>query len=325
MPNQRRRLYIFNSNMQRKFITYSILFIIPVLLGYIAVEYLTRKLPMEYMNTAAYIENNGSDIEILLLGSSQMKNAVNPAWIKRPAINLASGNQHHNTDFKLFKALQPKLPKLQTVVLEVSYSHFELPHNAPDLWKNSVYLKFYGANCFERRTWFKDRLIYLSNPSFFSERLISHYIQGNTSFGFNRFGFDTLNFGGRFKKNNYNETKIARTNFKINTEPNQAIFRRNTTLFTEMLEHLSEKKLHVIIVNTPMYKTYLPKRNAEILYRRDSILKVIKTKFTNVSILNREEDTINFSIKDYWNQSHLNPNGAKVFTEMLQKEITNLL
>ena len=34
--------------MQKKFITYTILFFFPVILGYLAIEYLTLNLPMSY-------------------------------------------------------------------------------------------------------------------------------------------------------------------------------------------------------------------------------------------------------------------------------------
>ncbi len=311
--------------MQRKFYIATFAFFIPVVLGFIAMEYATRELPMSYTYISEYLKTESDSIEVIALGSSQVKNAINPDFLEQKILNLAGGNQHHDTDFKLLKQLLPKLPAVKTVILEASYSHFELPHNGPDFWKNSVYLKYYGANNFDRNIYFKDKLIYLSNPKFFSEKLNSYYIEGEQNFGFNRFGYDTLNYAGIFKDLNYNEEKIsALRRFKINKEPNGTIFKNNTQLFFEMLDYLEANQIHVIICEVPMYKTYLPQRVPEILKRRDSIIRLTKKRYKNVDLFLLETDTLHYNAKDYWNQSHLNPSGGKKFSlalnEFLKKQ-----
>lgn len=311
--------------MAKQFIKYLLLFFIPVLLGYTIIEYLTLNLPAPYRINADIIEKEANSIEVLILGSSQMDNAVNPALLKQTALNLASGDQHHNTDFKLLQSLLPRLKNLETVVLEVSYSHFELPHNNTDFWKNSVYLKYYGVNCFDRNTYFKDKLIYLSFPEFYSKKIYSHYILGEERAGFNKFGFDTLNYEGQFKELNYDEKSIALVpRFKINSVQNLEIFKQNTALFLKMLDFLVEHNKNVIVCSTPMYKSYLPRRDLKILARRDSILQLVSKKYTRISFLTKEEDTLDFKVTDYWNQSHLNPSGAAKFTTLLQQKLNSL-
>ncbi|WP_432410414.1 hypothetical protein [Rasiella sp. SM2506] len=281
-------------------------------------EYLVRKLPMSQTYISEFIKTESKTIEVLALGSSQVKNAINPDLFKKRTLNLAAGNQHHDTDFKLLKQLLPELPAVKTIIIETSYSHFELPHNGPDFWKNSIYLDYYGANNFERNTYFKDRLIYLSNPKFLSEKAYSYYIEGEKNFGFNRFGYDTLHYAGIFKDLKYDEVKIsALKRFKINKEPSLAIFKNNTQLFFKMLDYLEEKGMHVIICEVPMYKTYLPQRVPEILNRRDSIVTLAKERYKNINVFLLETDTVHYNVKDYWNQSHMNPNGAKKFSSAL--------
>ena len=309
--------------MNKTFIKYALLFFIPVVLGYMLIECITLSLPSPYEKNEILLKQNSDDIRTLILGSSQMSHAINAGLLSETSINLSSGNQHHDTDFKLLKALQPRLSSLKTVILEVSYSHFELPHNGTDFWKNSVFLKYYDINCFERRTYFKDELIYLSFPRFFSEMIIDQYITKEDPAAFNTYGFDTLNYNGLFKDLDYDEAKIADVlRFKINTEENLDLFQNNTKLFFEMLDFLNEQDLNVIICNTPMYKTYLPKRNTSILNRRDSILSVVASRYPNIQFLNKEEDTTLFDVRDYWNQSHLNPDGASKFTKMLENELS---
>ncbi len=310
--------------MQKRFITYTILFFIPVVVGYVFIEYLTRNLPMEYKTIGYFLDKNQGDIEVLVLGSSQMKNAINPEFISKMAVNMASGNQHHDTDFKIIKQLNKKLPKLKIVVLEVSYSHFELPHNGKHFWKNQIYWEYYHINAFERPTWFKDRLIFLAHPPFFSEKLYNHYYLKNTKTGFNRFGFDTLNFSGDFKKFNYDLEKIKNDRFKINLQSDAFIFKQNTTLFFKLLDYLKAQRFQVVVTTVPMYKSFLPKRNFKISQRRDSVLKVIEKKYTNVTLFLREEDTLSYTVYDYKNQSHFNPKGATIFSKQLDSILNRL-
>ena len=311
--------------MQRKFVILLSVFFIPVILGYLAVEYATIKLPMSYSYISAYLQAEGNTIEVVTLGSSQVKNAVNPALLDKKTLNLASGNQHHDTDFKLLKELLPQLPSVKTVVLEVSYSHFELPHNGPGFWKNSVYLKYYGANNFERSTYFKDKLLYLSFPKFFSEKLNTYYIKGEKNFGFNKFGYDTLQYAGLFEDLNYNEEKILERNvFKINKEPNLPVFKTNTTLFFEMLAYLETKNLKVILVEIPMYKTYLSQRVPPILERRDSIVALAKRRYPHLELFLQETDTVHYNATHYWNQSHMNPKGSAIYSSALNNFLNSL-
>ena len=87
---------------------------------------------------------------------------------------------------------------------------------------------------------------------------------------------------------------------------------------------MKEKNLNVIICTVPLYKTYLKKRNPNIVRRRDSILAVIEKKYDNVILLNKETDTLQFSAKDFLNENHLNPDGAKKFTALVNRKLDSL-
>lgn len=311
--------------MLRKFVTYCLIFFIPVLAGYGIAEYLTLQIPSSFATNAAYMEGRENQFEQLILGSSQMQQSVNPEWIHSPTLNLASGDQHHDTDFKLLKGIAPRLPKLKTVILEVSYSHFEIPHNGKDFWKNNFYLKFYDINNFERAVYFKDKLAYLANPPLFAKRIKNYYIDGERKEVYNEFGFNTNAFFGQFELLKHDEERIANiTRFKINRIPNLEIFKKNTSLYFEMLDYLKEQEYQVIISKVPMYKTYHTQKQPDILKRRDSIISETLKRYHNVTIFDLEQDTLNFEVYDFWNQSHLNPKGAKKFTARLDSLLQRL-
>ena len=96
------------------------MFFLPVVAGYLVMEYLSLGLPSAIKANQEYVKRANNNFETLILGSSQIQSAVNPEWLDSPTLNLASGDQHHDTDLKLLKGFKPKLHNLKTVVIEVS-------------------------------------------------------------------------------------------------------------------------------------------------------------------------------------------------------------
>ncbi len=325
MPDPKKTLSIFSfSEAQLRFLKYCLAFFIPLVIVYTILEVLVLNIPINYKVFGNYLNTHAQEIQVMALGSSQMKCGFNPALSDVSAINLASTSQHHNEDFQILKGTIARLPKLKTVVMEVSYNHLELPHHSKDYWKNSIYLKYYGVNAFERPTWTKDKLIYLSNPRFYSLKLKDYYFYKTDESLLNKYGFDTNNFEGAFKKLNYDETKIAHHKFKIITREDLGIFKENTAYLFGMLDFMKNEGLNVIICTVPLYKTYLNKRNPNVVRRRDSVLSVILKKYDNVVLLNKETDTVHFKIKDFLNENHLNPDGAKKFTALVNQKLDSL-
>ena len=125
--------------MQRKFITYCFLFFLPIVILYLTVEWFTITIPSTFSVNETYLEKDAENIETLVLGPSHLTNAINAEWLQSPTINLSSGNQYIDTDYKLYQGIYQKLPSLKNVVLELSYSHLEIAPNGEDLWKNNLY------------------------------------------------------------------------------------------------------------------------------------------------------------------------------------------
>lgn len=298
------------------FVKISCFFFIPVILVYVVLEALVIQIPTSYKLKGEYLNKNADNIEIMFLGSSQIKNSVNPKLIDRSSINLSSTSQHHNTDFKILKQTRDRIPKLNTVILEVSYGHFELPHNTKYFWKNNLFLKYYNVNTFDRATYFKDELIYTSRPGYFSKQLINHYIKKTVQYSFNEYGFDENNFEGKFKKHKYNVEKLLKTNVKIERRAHLNLFNYNVNYFYRMLDYCKKEGFEVVIVSPPIFKSYNALRNPDILRRRDSIINIISKKYDNIYFFNSEEDSY-FKANSFRNENHLNPNGAELYSEKM--------
>lgn len=322
MQGRKSNLSIFSfKSAHRSFLKQILVFFIPVVLIFILIELLVLQIPANYITTSNYFNAEKDKIEILALGPSQMNSAMNPAYFDRPAICLASTSQHHNLDFEILKQTRDRLPELKYVILELSFSHLALPHNSKDFWKNSIYLKYYNVNAFKRRTYFKDKLVFLSNPDIYSRKLVEHYIERKESPHFNRFGFDENTYDGLFKSLKYEEDVIAQKPFRINSKINETLFNQNLEFLYKMLDYVKSEGLKVIVCSMPLYKTYVKERDSKLVRRRDSVLNEIQLKYPNVRIFNKESDTINFTVSDYINHNHLNPRGAEKFTKELNSFI----
>ncbi len=325
MPVSKKILSISNFNKSLlHFLKYGLFFSVPLIIAYCILEIVALSLPLSYKVIGNYLQSNSQKIEMMALGSSQVKCGFNPAFSNKTAINLASTSQHHKEDFLILQGTIDRLSNLKYVLFEVSYMHLELPYHENDYWKNTIYLKYYNVNAFERATYFKDKLLYLSNARFFSAKIRDYYICKDDKSQFNKFGFDTNKYYGSFNTLNYDTLKIARNKFKIRTHENLAIFKNNTSYLFEMLDYMQNKNLKVILCTLPLYKTYLKERNPNIVHRRDSVLKIIKRKYNNVVLLNEETDTLNFTVNDFLNENHLNPDGAKKFTALINRKLDSL-
>ncbi|TXD68015.1 hypothetical protein [Aequorivita lipolytica] len=287
-------------------------------------ELLALNLPVNYRIVGDYLNSKSQKIEVMALGSSQVRCSFNPELSNKPAINLASSSQHHKEDFSILKGTIDRLPNLKYVLFEVSYMHLELPYHPREYWKNNIYLKYYAVNAFERTTYFTDKLVFVSNPRFYSAKLRDHYLYKSNKVRLNKFGFDTNNYYSSFNKLGYDTSKIKNNAFKIYTGENLEIFKNNSGYLFNMLDYMQSKNLKVIIATLPLYKTYLNKRNPKVVHRRDSILSIVKSKYNNVVILNKETDTIQFKVKDFLNENHLNPDGARKFTSIVSKVVDSI-
>ncbi|MDC7999165.1 hypothetical protein [Gilvibacter sediminis] len=292
-----------------------VIFFIPVVIIATVLEVMVGKIPSTYSIVGDYLNKEAADIEVAVFGSSQIKNSVDASLISKNTLNISSSAQHHNTDFELLKGLVDRLPNLKTVVFEVSYGHFEIPHNSKYYWKRPVFLKYYGINTFDRATTPADSLLYMSHPGFFTKQLLGHYVKDSLP-QFNRHGFELNNYKGRFKKLNYDLQKILNDPINISRRESKETLAYNAAYFKDMLAFCNNHGLEVVIISPPTFANYNEKRDQNILKRRDSTLQALLAAYPEVRLLISETDP-RYMVTDFRNGNHLNPDGAEKFTKQL--------
>lgn len=298
--------------MIKKFLIQTCLFFIPVIVGYAIVENKTRNLPLTPKIKSEFYKKHQNDIEILVLGASQNRDAINPEFLSPKTLNLAFPDQDYYVSSKLLENVSSTLPSLKTVIIPISYGHFETAANQKETWKNSMYRYYFGTTISDKFTYFKDNFLYISYPNYYSAKISDHR-NGKNNIECNEYGYNKDARISSFYNLNYDTLAINKTNVHITpTEAHPEFVHKNAEKLKDILDFCSKQNYSVILVETPTTKRFKEQRIPEVLSRKDSILSLVMTDYKIQYI--DAESMDRYYIKDYRDDNHLSPLGAQKFT-----------
>ena len=292
------------------------LFTIPIVVGMLIVEGLVRQIPNSINIASKNLEKEYDSINSLVLSASQNQKAINPEYLSKKAFLAAGAAQNYKLDYYLLKGLHRKLPNLEKIILGCTYRHFETRPQSKNYWKYRSHLLYYNVNAFDRPVYFKDKLIYLSNPHFYSAQLRSYYIENKRPI-YNEFGFQLSLHEDRFAQMNYNKDEISQSyKARYNERLNKKFIVYNVNWLNKIIAYCKEHHIEIIFTKTPTYENYRKYHKPDIVFRRDSILKSILQNNTHTSLFDQETNS-DYEVIHYLNENHLNPSGAEIFTKKL--------
>lgn len=301
--------------MIKKFLIQTSLFLIPVIIGYAMVESYTRNLPLPPKIKSEFYKKHQNNIEILVLGASQTRDAINPEFLSPKTLNLAFPDQDYYVSSKLLKHVSPTLPSLKTVIIPISYGHFETAANQKETWKNSMYRYYFGTTISDKFTYFKDNLLYISYPNYYSAKINDHR-NGKNNIECNEYGYNKDARVSPFYKLNYDSLAINKKNVYITpSEAHPEFVPENVGKLKDILDFCLQQNYSVILVETPTTKRFKEQRIPEVLNRKDSILSLVMTDY-KIQYIDAESMDM-YYIKDHRDDNHLSPLGAQKFTKRL--------
>ena len=83
-------------------------------------EWVAESIPNSYTYKRDYIEQNGAEIQTLILGSSNAYDGLNPSVLPK-AFNLANSSQTLEDDYRLLAKYIDSMDSLQTVIVGLGY------------------------------------------------------------------------------------------------------------------------------------------------------------------------------------------------------------
>ena len=297
----------------KKFIKYLILFSTPVLIFLISVELYCRT-QTTFAIKKNYLKKNLGTIETLILGSSHSQNGINPEFLKAKSCNLAFGGQPISIDYFLLVKYVDQMKNLKTILFEVSPHRFYTEFNASQ-WNGHVYSNLYDIKYKVENLSVKNYSFVLSDVNYFSTIFIDNFNPKIPKPKLNKFGFMTNDFKDRFSKLKNDSLQIDKT-FKMKHQfDNQENLKINIAFLNKIIEKCKKNNIKIIFLVTPFYHTY----SSKIPLKAENQMYNLLTRFTNkYGILYYDfSNSKQFTLKDFKNDNHLNPDGAKKFTVIM--------
>lgn len=312
----------------RIFIRKLILFLIPGLAICIALELWARD--NEYQVKGRYTEAHKEEVELMMLGSSQLHQAIHPDYQDRIVAPLVFGGCPMNMRIKLFDKFLPQFPRLKYVMLEVSAFDLEIRAKAKNI-QNHLYWVHFGINNYETSPPLKAYFLLTANPKAHLKKAIHLQFKKpiHTAHGFPL----RIQYGvSRFERLNYDSVAIGETSydeFLVNIE-NQVINRpkfysQNCQEIDELIEQCRKKGLHVMLISPPKYfllNDFCKKLNPEKIGRRDAFLAKYEG-FADVHVWNFED----WHAQDpsyFKEENHMSIKGAIAFSSLINEKIKQL-
>jgi hypothetical protein len=302
----------------KKFIKYILLFSLPVVLFLLLAEWYCQT-QTTFVVKKKYLENNINTIETLILGSSHSQNGINPEYFKSNSCNLAFGGQPISIDYFLLTKYLNRMKNLKTVVFEISPHRFYNEFNTQD-WNGHVYANLYGIYYKNESFSVKNYSFVLSDVKYFSTIFLDNFNPTIHKPKLNKYGFMVNDFHDRFSKLNNDTLKIRKT-FKMNHKfENQKNFKLNASFLAKISKECSDKKVKLVFITTPFYDTYASHIPLEASRQVQKLVNSISHN-NNIPYFDFSKSK-RFTLRDFKNDNHLNPNGAQKFSLIMDSLLT---
>lgn len=291
----------------KSFAIKTLLFCLPVLVAIIGVEILLLNAENSYEYKHDYLTENQEDIQTLIFGSSYAYYGINPNHLSSDAFNLANASQSLYFHHILLKKHIVKLPKLETIIINIAYSSLSRKRSQ-ETWRKYYYHHYMQAevDLISKRS--------LGSYSIFggiglkpSMKMIwKSYLKG-----------EKRNKGWQPLKVNQHQwgKKSA-----IKQENNSTDFTQNIALLNEMIELCEAKGVNVVLLTMPVYHTYSDNIDTEKLAKVFKACKGLEKANQNTYYLNHFFNN-SFTLTDYFDEHHLSKEGASKMSILLNKEL----
>jgi hypothetical protein len=299
----------------KKFLFHLLKIILPILFFFLVLEIAIRKIPNDYQLKKAYLDENATEINTLILGSSHTFYGINPEYFSKKTFNAAYVSQSLDLDYEILKEYNSELTNLKTVVIPISYfSLFETLESDVEKWRIKNYVMYYG---FENNYQFTANFETLNNDIKENvKKTIKYYIL-NTSF----ITTSNLGWGTNFNSKNKKQLK-GEVTAKKHTAKNFDLYQENLNTLHKIITLCKKNNTKIIFITTPTHESYYQNLNKIQLEKTTNTISDLVNKNSNcdyLNLLNSEK----FTRKDFYDADHLNEIGAKKLSLYLNKSIFN--
>lgn len=301
----------------KKFIRYCALFVLPILIAALPVEYLIRQVPNPYKYKYEWMQRNAEDVEVLIFGSSHTFYGIRPEFFDAKAFSLANVSQGNKQDLFLLKNWADRYRHLKTIIVPISFSSWfgrGLEYGTESY--RCRYYKIY-MDC----DLYSDWSLYNLELSDMRTALgkLGKYISKDDDLGYDKYGWgDTYKLEEK-KIAKWNDGTEAEAAVKRHTVKNWDYIETNYERMKEMAEFCNNHHIQLVLITTPCWHSYYDNLNKEQLSKMYELTHRFQKEF-DVPYLDYLKDP-RFKADDFYDSNHLSDIGAIKFTKILNKDI----
>lgn len=305
----------------KRFFRRAALFSLPLVAAWGGCEAgLLRAGPTIYSVRREVLARRAGEIRVLVLGNSQSMVGVRPEFISRAAFNLAHNSQDLYYDRGLVQRYAGELPRLELVVLSISYLTLESKlSESPEQWRRCFYYRYFdvphedgpaGAG-------------HLSDVSLVA--LHGREESAKLAFRFFRPRREKVDEGGwPVAKSEPGPKAFSADVARQRVERHHAAMKAgnletNLSHLEALVEGLTARKVRVALFSPPLTGEYRAHLRPDALGRMQSALRQVCER-RGLRYVDYSADS-RFTTADFKDVDHLNPRGAEKLTRILNDEV----
>lgn len=294
----------------RRFIKYSILFALPILLVGVVFEIFLRKIPNDYAYKRGYLDKHSNELRILFLGNSHFYFGINPEFIGQHVFNASHVSQSLDYDYAILDKYKDRIEQLQCIVLPVDYfSLFTTLETSVEDWRVKNYRIYYGLY---KGNVFRDNFeIFSTLPKDNMERCIQYYSKNKSSVSCTElgWGFEYLSS----KSKNLDTTGMTAAN--RHTIKTDKYFDHNVAVLNRLISFAKPRNIKIVFVTSPASSAYVKHLDRVQLNRTIQQMQTLADN-KDVFYLNLLTES-SFLKEDFYDADHLNEKGAQKFSILI--------
>ncbi len=268
-----------------------------------------------------YALHHLSDFKVAFTGTSHIEKGIYISDPENECLNWAAPGQSFPLEFQLWKKYIGQMPHLKVAFIELSPTRLYLAPDADDWSANLYWLHYripFQVNVFNPR----HHTHLFQDYSFFKNAVHSAWNPWKEKLGINEKGYAPEDFKDRFWECQF-DTSVIRKSFvmKYDFKTSKKDLEWNRQYVDSIVEILNSHNVKPVFLIPPFYDTF-----------EDAIPPAVEMAFEKWMLdLKKKECTIwdyrkssIWTVKDYYNDNHLNPDGAKKWYQALRDSVNRI-
>lgn len=301
----------------KRFLTYCILFILPILAVTVPLEYALRQVPNPYRYKYEWMQAHAEEVKTLVIGNSHTFYGVRPSLLDGPAFSLANVAQDLNHDLFLLQYWADRYDSLKTVIMPISYFTWFSTGVINDA--ESYRLRYYK--------------LYMDSDDYptlsFQSLEISDYrtalgklkkrLRGDKDPGVDAYGWGNTLVLSRKDTVRWNNGSEAKAAILHHTPKDWNSIEANYAKMSQIGSFCADRHIRLVLVTTPCWSAYTEGLDPVQLEKMHELTELFTQEF-HIPYLDYLTDPL-FEAEDFFDSDHLSDIGAAKFTRILNEDI----